>query len=449
MLFARRFSVFAISALLLSGCQTTVENKWVSANNTASSTNENSTDTAISNIPALIIDREEMYEVGRDPYAYRSIPPNSRPVSSSTEGGLWYAFDKAEDKSRTAGNLIRDDELQSYLDGIVCKLSGPYCGDIRVYIQEVPAFNATMAPNGMMSIWSGFILRAQNEAQLAAVIGHEIGHYIRRHGIQRLEDKVAKSDFGVFVTLVGAAMGVPVAGDIVGLLFAGSILSFSRDNEREADLIGIHLLAKNGYDTREAAKVWQQIISENDPDGESSSTTTFLGTHPSSAERQETLSQLANELQGEGKWGKVYQERFNAIVGPWKQRFMEDDIRLGKWDETLRLIEILEESGTPNSHIAFYRGEVYRKRGQEGDSEADEAENQKDDVDRAIAEFKKAISDNTSIANTYRSLGLSYQSKGMNAEAKRAFIAFLERVPNAKDAKMIKYMIDTMGAPIS
>lgn len=442
----RYIPALAVSALFLAGCQTTGQNKWVTANPQIASSQSAE---APSTLVAQGITRDEIFEVGRNPYAYQNIPPNSRPATDTTEAGLWYVVDKVEEKSKTAGNLIRDDALQIYIDGIVCKLAGPYCGDVRVYVQNIPAFNASMAPNGMMSVWSGFLLRAQNEAQLASVLGHEIGHYIRRHTIQGMEDAVAKSNFGMVFQLAAATMGVPVAGNVAQLMLIGSLHSFSRDNEREADLIGVSLLAKHGYDTREAAKIWQHLIEEIDPDGEKTGTTNFLSTHPSGKERQETLSSLANELQGPGKWGKTYKRRFDANVGPWKHQFIMDELRLEKWDNMLRLVKILESSGVAEDKIAFYRGEVFRRRGNEGDPDAEELDGRRDDIDRAFDHYRKAADMNTQIPEAYRSLGLMYEAKDMPSKAKQAYLKYLELMPDAKDAKMIKYMIDSMGAPVS
>ena len=50
----------------------------------------------------------------------------------------------------------------------------------------MPQFNAMMAPNGMMLVWSGLLLRVENEAQLAAILGHELGHYLERHSVEQL-----------------------------------------------------------------------------------------------------------------------------------------------------------------------------------------------------------------------------------------------------------------------
>ena len=257
-----RCAVFC-AALALSGCQTTGTNKWIPANPNADDTVAASGD---SDVPVAGA-QETAFELGsKDPYAYKDIPPGVRPALDTREAGLWLMVDKIEEKGKTAGNRLTDARMNAYLEEIVCNMSGPYCRDVRVYIQRVPLFNASMAPNGMMTVFSGFLLRVQNEAQLAAVIGHEIGHYIRRHSVQRLEDAIAKHDFAMVFGMFAAGIGVPVAGDVVQLALLGSQYSFSRDNEREADLIGINLMHMRGYDAREAGKIWELLLRERDPE---------------------------------------------------------------------------------------------------------------------------------------------------------------------------------------
>ena len=98
-----------------------------------------------------------------------------------------------------------------------------------------------MAPNGMMVVWTGLLLRAQNEAQLAAVIGHESGHYIKRHSLKSWLDAKARTDLMVLLSIGIGVGGVPAGGNIFNitqLLQAGFMAKHSRDNEREADYIG-------------------------------------------------------------------------------------------------------------------------------------------------------------------------------------------------------------------
>ena len=93
-----------------------------------------------------------------------------RPELSTDEGGLWGIMDREERNLRRSPFLIRDRKLNDYVQGIACRLAGDHCPDVRVYLVNTPLFNASMAPNGMMQVWSGLLLRVENEAQLAAVI---------------------------------------------------------------------------------------------------------------------------------------------------------------------------------------------------------------------------------------------------------------------------------------
>lgn len=433
--------------VLLTACQATGISKWVPANPSAAeiSPSENNLLAGQDTVGVQDIG----FEIGKDPYAYKDIPPGVRPALDTREAGLWLQLDKNEEKSKTAGNRILDEELNTYLTEIVCKMSGPYCNDVRVYTQRIPLFNATMAPNGMMTLYTGFLLRAQNEAHLASVIGHEIGHYIRRHSIQRLDDIVAKNDFGFVFGIFAAGIGAPGATDLVRLAMLSSQFSFSRDNEREADLIGINLLHLRGYDTREAANIWNLLLREQDPDADpedASTSTPFASTHPSPGERVQSLTAISDKLQGPGKWGVTNEERFDKIVGPWKFRFLQDEVRLRNWKSSLELLNILEEYGHNKAQIAFFQGEIYRNRDNEADEDAEDEEDRIADIDRALSAYEKCLSFPDAPVEAYRAAGLIYHKKSIHEKSRAVLTRYLQLRPNAKDRKLIRYMINNSGS---
>src|SRR3546814_15342811 len=73
---------------------------------------------------------------------------------------------------------------------------------------RTPYFNASMAPNGMMKVWSGLLLRVNDEAQLAAILGHEMGHYMQRHTLARMRDMRSKAAIGAFLGGLGIVGGI-------------------------------------------------------------------------------------------------------------------------------------------------------------------------------------------------------------------------------------------------
>jgi hypothetical protein len=116
-----------------------------------------------------------------------------RPASSTDEGGLWHVMNRVENDTKRSRHLIRDPAWDAYLRDIMTRLSADFSNDMRIYLMRTPYFNATMAPNGMMQVWTGLLLRVDNEAELAAILGHEMGHYMQRHSLAKLRDARARS----------------------------------------------------------------------------------------------------------------------------------------------------------------------------------------------------------------------------------------------------------------
>ena len=108
--------------------------------------------------------------------AAATLPPfesNYQP-NDIDEKGLWMLADEDERGLRDSKLVIHDVALNTYLHGVLCRTVGTdRCGSVRIYVERVPAFNASMAPNGTLRIWTGLLLRIRSEAELAAVLGHE------------------------------------------------------------------------------------------------------------------------------------------------------------------------------------------------------------------------------------------------------------------------------------
>mgnify|MGYP003668344441 CR=1 FL=1 len=356
-----------------------------------------------------------------------------RPDPASDEAGLWLLFDRVETQSRTAGNRITDPELNAYIQGIACRLAGPYCGEMRVYIAQVPQFNASMASNGMMTVWSGLLLRTRNEAQLAAVIGHEIGHYLRRHGIQRWRSMVNASGFLSFFSAGMAIAGIPGVADLAAIATMGGLSSFSRDHEREADLIGVERMAETGYDPREAARIWELLIQENEKGEVDRSYSFFLSSHPRESERQETLSRRANLIIARtGKAGDLGTERHRRAIERHRFALLLDEVRTRHFKKNLALVESLLEDGWRPAELHFFKGEIFRLR---DDADSNDREN-------ALAAYGEALRHPDPPEQTYRSIGLLNHRMGKPEAAAAALRRYLDRRPDAPDAAFLKSLTE-------
>jgi predicted Zn-dependent protease len=342
----------------------------------------------------------------------------SRPAVDTEEGGLWSLMDREEARLRRSPLAIRDAGLGKYLTDLTCRLSDGHCPDIRVHVMRTPVFNASMAPNGMMQVWSGLLLRVENEAQLAAVIGHEMGHYLERHQLEQLRDAKNKAVLAQIVGLVG---GIGGAVGKVGIL--ATMFAFSREHETRADRIGMRLMKDAGYEGRQAAHVWDNLLGElkitgGDDVGKRSA---MFATHPPVGNRRDDLLKLA----GEGG-GTVGAAGYQRVIAPLRFGWLQDEIKRGQYEESLVLFDRLLSASPMDAEVLYARGEVYRLRGDTHD-----LVRSADDLTRAAASGKPPL-------DTFRSLGLVQQQRGDAAAAAQAFQKYLALAPDAADAGMIK-----------
>lgn len=163
--------------------------------------------------------------------------------------------------------------------------------------------NAWAMPGGKVAFYTGILPIAENEAGVAAIMGHEVAHALANHGQQRMSagqlqqaagavGMLALGDDEQSQQLFATAYGI---GSQVGIM-----LPFSRKHETEADRIGINLMAIAGYDPDEAAKLWMRMKEKSGGAGPP----TFLSTHPSNNERIQNLRNWSADAKKEAaKYG--------------------------------------------------------------------------------------------------------------------------------------------------
>ena len=111
------------------------------------------------------------------------VGPGFRPTDSD-EKGLWKEMDRVEEEIASSNLLLDEPAITSYLKDLIGTVGGPAARDFRLYLAHIPDFNSMMFPTGFAVVFSGLLLRMRNEAQLAGVIAHECGHFLRRHEIR-------------------------------------------------------------------------------------------------------------------------------------------------------------------------------------------------------------------------------------------------------------------------
>jgi predicted Zn-dependent protease len=363
--------------------------------------------------------------------------------SEKDERGLWQSCERLEEAIASSNRRITDPGLNEYLSSVLQRLIGEQAKTIRVYAMRQPDFNAAMAPNGMMIVNSGFLARVRNEAQLAAVLGHESGHYLRRHTLQNWRSVRTTTAIMAFV----AAAAAPVSGytgtnwyDLANAINNGlllSIFSFSRELESEADAYGLQLLVNAGYPPDSAAQVWSQLIEERKASAAArrkkykDGATSALSTHPPSADRMRDLADTGRYFaRSKGPDAQFDQRRsdFQAATGSIRQMLLDEQIKLNDAGASLYLVNSLAQDGW-DSVLRYYEGEAYRLRDEIGDAE------------RADASYKQATQTPDAIPEAFRAFGYSQVKNGSREEGRAALRRYLEMRPDAADAEMVRFTL--------
>jgi predicted Zn-dependent protease len=167
-------------------------------------------------------------------------------------------------------------------------------------VMDSPVVNAFALPGGYVYVTRGLLSHVQNEAQLAVVLGHEIGHVIARHSSQQAR----RAQIGQIGLIAGAVLGQAVLGDTVGdmgqLLNLGSqamgllMMRYSREAEHESDNLGVGYAKRAGYAAAESSKFFNSLQRISESEGRTMPT--WQSTHPDPGDRAQRVQQIAAQI---------------------------------------------------------------------------------------------------------------------------------------------------------
>ena len=340
------------------------------------------------------------------------------------ERGLWMQMDEQERQLKNSNFVIRDAALNGYVRGVFCRVAGPRCSEVRIYITRTAYFNANIAPNGMMQVWSGLLLRTRNEAQLAAVLAHEYVHYQNHHSLMLFRELRARAASATWLSMFGLIGGLLALGEV------SSIFKFSREQEADADAESVGMIVKAGYDPREVPKIWEQFRSEADATAAARGTKSrkdknggLFASHPPTAERVTALTAEAKKFAVSDKW-QAGDASYRAALEPSWSSFIDDQVKLNDFGGTEFLIAYLARDGWTGD-LNYARGELYRARGRP------------DDLKAAVGFYREAATVPNGPIEAWRGLGLSLLRTGDQPGGQTALKTYLERRPDASDKSMI------------
>lgn len=186
---------------------------------------------------------------------------------------------------------VKDTKVNRYVNCVTDHLLKQLPAELKSVAWEVSVFddetpNAFALPGGKIGVHTGMLEIASTQEQLAAVIGHEIGHVWANHGNERMSQN-AVAQMGMQVASVIAGEPSPekqMALGALGIATQGVVLKYSRKHEKEADAIGLDMMAKAGFDPQQAVTLWKKMAEQG-----GARPPEFMSTHPSEATRIEKL----------------------------------------------------------------------------------------------------------------------------------------------------------------
>lgn len=196
------------------------------------------------------------------------------------------AFDEVKAETPTTKNA----DLTAYVRCVADAITADAAPNARweVVVFDSPEVNAFALPGGKIGVYTGLLGVTENQDQLATVLAHEVAHVLAKHGNARVSAAYAAN---TGLTLTSAVVGTSSRGnrEVLGLLGVGAqlgvLLPYGRDQETEADVLGLRYMSDAGFDPAAAIQLWrnmQKATGKGPP--------TFLSTHPSHEGRIEELS---------------------------------------------------------------------------------------------------------------------------------------------------------------
>jgi predicted Zn-dependent protease len=207
---------------------------------------------------------------------------------------------KAQQQVRQQVPALQDASVNRYIDALGARIAARADGPRYPYsfhIANRRDVNAFALPGGPIWVHRGLIDVAQNESQLAGVIAHEVAHIANRHAAEQItKGTFANVGLGLLGAFLGDSRGAQIAQLGAGFAANATMMKFSRDHEREADLKALRYMKGAGYDPRGMVEFLQVLRQRQGRDP--GSVQTFFSSHPAPAERVQRLQQEANRIAG-------------------------------------------------------------------------------------------------------------------------------------------------------
>lgn len=344
---------------------------------------------------------------------------------SAKERTLWQLSDEADASIARAGVGYGDAELDAYMQRIVDRLYPEFPGLIRARVFKSTQVNAFMQPNGSTYMFLGMLNFCDNEAQLAAILAHEGGHFVDRHSWRGYKSASSMAVFGQLVSLGG----IPIAGELIA---ASSIMGYSRELESTADAIALERMQRAGYDVREAKRPFERLVAylkAND-----AKEPFFFADHPKLQQRVDFF--VAHEGAQDPARAETGAEAYLKATEKARLTAIEEDSKRRNYRTLIHILSDEERAAILPPQSAYYLGVAYRQRNLKGDPAL------------AEASFERARVALPGFAPSYKALGeLRMKDPARAAEARELFTEYLRLAPDAPDRGYVQSYLTRLTPP--
>ena len=201
------------------------------------------------------------------------------------------SFEQMKEKEKISTNQALNNYVQCVAKAITINVpKSAHNGEWEVVVFDSEQVNAFALPGGKIGVYTGILKVAENQNQLGAIIGHEVGHVIEKHSNERMSSsKISQTGLAVVDTALAAGnvenRNLWMSGLGLGLQY-GVLMPYGRTHESEADIVGQELMAKSGFDPKASIKLWQNMAAQSTK----ASPPEFMSTHPSNERRINDLT---------------------------------------------------------------------------------------------------------------------------------------------------------------
>ncbi len=226
---------------------------------------------------------------------------------------------QVHDELRKKHRFVTDAAITSYVNSLGQRLARQSKrANLRYqfFVVDDKSINAFATLGGYVYVHTGLLRATETEAQLASVMGHEIGHIVGRHGLENVKQSQKYGTMAAIAGIAGAVLGGQTGGNVGqmagNLIFGGKLMKHSRDAEREADYLGLYNLQRANYNTGGMVEMFGIL------DSVSAKNPNLLGnvmaSHPPARERaQNTTSEIRANLRGSETRGTSNSNEFQRV----------------------------------------------------------------------------------------------------------------------------------------